>query len=312
MDKPFSSRFRLAASLIPFICAVGLTAQTTAVARAERAPEFRLKGDRVVLPIVMVREFPFLEGELSGVKGKLMLDTGVDQALTVNDHRVPLTEGHPDGKGHFGSGEVFQTRINPVVPDIAIGALRYQRATQVPSQDATQLERITPDFIGWIGFYFWQGYAMKLDYARSEVTFYKGPSEEYLAGEKVLAAIPFETRKLPNQPLVHVRIGSVDAMAAFDTGQYGTLFTDEQTKALLVKEGTLSNERDAAFDLNGLAMDGKSLPNIAKITVSTSAFPASEPIGIVEKNILTIGYGFLSQYKTVWDYRSHTIYLLAR
>ena len=312
LSKIFGSRFRLAASLFPLVCAVGLTAQTAAVPRSERAPEIRLQGDKVVLPIVMVREFPFIEGEISGVKGKLMLDTGADQALAVNDHRVPLADGRPNGTGHFGSGQVFQTRMNPVVSDIGIGTLHYQRATLVASQEATQLERITPDFLGWIGFYFWQGYAMKLDYDRSEATFYRGSSEEYLSKEKVIAVVPFETGKLPNHPLVHIKIGSVDAMAAFDTGQYGNLFTDEQTKALLAKAGTLSNERDDVSDLKGFTMDGKSMPEIPKIHVITSTFPAAEALGIPGKNVLTIGYGLLSQYKTVWDYRSHRIYFLAR
>jgi len=260
----------------------------------------------------MVQEFPFVEGEISGVKGKLMLDTGMEQALTINDHRVPLTGGHLSGTGYFGSGQTFQTRMNEVVPNIKIGAMQYNRATQVASQDSTLLEEITPDFIGWIGYYFWHGYAMKLDYARLEATFYKGPAEEYLAGEKVLAVIPFETSKLLNHPLVHIKIGNVDAMAAFDTGQYGSLFTDEQTKALLVQTGSLSNERDNDFDLKDLTMGGKSLPVIPKIHVSTSVFPAAEPIGISERNILTIGYGLLSQYKTIWDWKSHRIYFLAR
>jgi hypothetical protein len=312
MGQIRSRRFLLAAGLLPLVFATGLPAQKAAAPRAERAPEILLSGDKVVLPIVMVREFPFVEGKISGVEGKLMLDTGADQALAINDHRVPLSTGHLSGTGHFGSGQTFQTRMNDVVPDIAFGTLRYPQATMVASQDATQLEHITPDFIGWLGYYFWQGYAMKLDYVRLEATFYKGGSEEYLAGEKVLAIIPFETGKLPNHPLVDARIGIVDLMAVFDTGQYGNLFIDEQTKVLLLEAASLSNKSDDDFDLKSLRIGDTSLPAIPKIHVSTSVFPAAEPIGISERNILTIGYGLLSQYKTVWDWKSRRIYFLAR
>jgi hypothetical protein len=88
------------------------------------------------------------------------------------------------------------------------------------------LEGITPDFLGWVGYYFWEGYALKLDYRRSRVTLYKGPPELYLSAEKVIAELPFEIRKLPNHPVMHIRIGGLDIIAAFDTGQYGALYTD--------------------------------------------------------------------------------------
>ncbi|UAK25538.1 hypothetical protein [Sphingomonas nostoxanthinifaciens] len=162
-----------------------------------------------------------IESRIAGVKGKLMLDTGIDQALAVNDHRVPLPPGQPIGTGHFGSGQSFPMRLSTSVPDVQVAHLQFPKVTHVQTKDATQLEHITPDFVGWLGYYFWQGYAMKVDYARSQATFYKGSPEAYLAGEKVIGIIPFEVSKLPNHPLVHVRIGGMEARAAFDTGQYG-------------------------------------------------------------------------------------------
>jgi hypothetical protein len=61
--------------------------------KSERAPEIRLAGKTVTLPLVMVREFPFIEGEIAGIKGKFMLDTGMQDGLVINDHRVPIAGG---------------------------------------------------------------------------------------------------------------------------------------------------------------------------------------------------------------------------
>lgn len=294
-------------------------ASTTAVdaqhtyAKQQRAPEIRLYGDTVTLPILMIEEFPFIESSVDGVNGKLMLDTGAEQALLINDHRVPVAGGRTLGSGRFGSGQRFITRLVPAVRDIRIGPVRFSHATSVQVQDARLLEQITPDFLGWLGHHAWAGYAMKLDYRASRAIFYKAGPAVYLKGEKVVAEIPFETRKLPNVPLMRGRIGGRSIIAAWDTGQYGKLFTDAEGKADLVRSRKLaiSRHRSGTFDLAEFELGGFVLPGVPAMEVATTSSPASEPIGISERDMLTVGYGLLRQYKTVWDHRRRRIYLLA-
>lgn len=47
---------------------------------SEQAPEIRLAGEIVTVPIVMVREHSFVEASIARVAGKLMLDTGYQGA----------------------------------------------------------------------------------------------------------------------------------------------------------------------------------------------------------------------------------------
>lgn len=278
----------------------------------DHAPEVRLTGRVVSMPIVMVREFPFIEGEIAGVKGKLMLDTGMQDALVINDHRVPITGGEQIGMGHFGSGQTFTIRLNASVSGIRIDALKYSQATQVRSQDARMLERITPDFIGWVGYDFFAGHAMKLDYRQLKVTFYQGGPEEFLAGEVVIAVIPFETRKLPNIPLLPARIGDVDAIVSLDTGLNGSLYTTAEKRRLLINSGHLkpSPNSDTHDLLNARLADiiDSSFPDLE---VDEEASPSATSVGVTEETELELGYVFLRQYKTVWDYRQKQIYLLA-
>lgn len=240
-----------------------------APSKLKRAPEIRLADETVSLPIVMVGEYLFIEGSVAGVKGKLMLDTGAEQALAINDHRVPVANGRTIGTGHFGSGETFAVRLVPELTGIQIGPLRFARATTVQTQDARQLEGITPDFLGWLGHHAWAGSAMKLDYRASRVTFYKGGPGAYLKGERVIAELPFETRKLPNHPLMPGRIGDTAIIAAWDTGQYGSLFTDAAGKAALLRSRhlTVSSDKEGAYDLAGLELTGRSQPIISSMEV---------------------------------------------
>ena len=79
-----------------------------------------------------------------------------------------------------------------------------------------------------------------------------------MQGEKVIAILPFELRKLPNQPLVPVTIGGLKMIGAFDTGQYGTLYVDNSTRDHLMKHRTLKavpGEEDT-FDLGSFTVGG--------------------------------------------------------
>jgi hypothetical protein len=142
------------------------------VSSEEIAPSFRLTEDKVTLPLVLVDGFPFVEAEILGVKGKLMLDTGARDALALNDHKIPLTGGNAYGKGAVGSGQTFNVTLNAEINEVKLtGYKSYTKITTVKSSNAEFLEAVTPDFLGWIGYNFWAGYSMKLDYQSNTAVF---------------------------------------------------------------------------------------------------------------------------------------------
>lgn len=311
---PFTSILRAVGALVlsAAISTPVLAAQDApAPPVSEQAPEVRLTGDVVTLPIVMVREYPFIEASIAGVDGKLMLDTGYQGALVVNDHRVPLTGGRTVGSGFFGSGQTFEVRLIPEVRDVRIGGLAYPRVTDVRTQDARLLENITPDFIGWFGYEAFGTHAFKLDYRALQATFY-AEGGDYLTGERVVAELPFEIRRLPNMPLMTGDLGDMPFVVSWDTGQYGALYTTEAGKARLLRDGRLtpSATEPDAFDIHGLEINGHALPVIPAVEVRTEPSPASGPIGITEADHVTLGYGLLQQFKTVWDFPQQKIVLL--
>lgn len=280
-------------------------------APSERAPEIRLEGKTITFPLVMVREFPFIEGEIAGIKGKLMLDTGMRDALVINDHRVPIAGGRMIGTGHFGSGQTYEVRLHSMVQNIRIGDIDYSRVTRVRSQDARMLETITPDFLGWIGHGFFSSYAMKIDYQRLRVTFYGEGPDRYLDGERLVAALPFETRKLPNVPLLEARIGDVDAIVSLDTGMYGSLNIPEEKRRRLLDRGQLTPAEDPdKFDLSSVRIADKVDVSVPGIEVEEGTSASAAPVGVTEDTELELGFVFLRNFKTVWDYRRKQLYLL--
>ncbi|WP_299171139.1 hypothetical protein [uncultured Brevundimonas sp.] len=313
-------------SLPPPVRSAGLalilltTATTPAIAQADRrpsaseiAPQVRLMDDVVTLPITMIREYPFVDASIAGVAGKLMLDTGYEPALMVNDHRVPMSGGRSVGIGSFGSGQTFEVRIVPEVSDVRVGDLSFPRVTEVRTQDARLLETITPDFLGWLGYNAFATHALKLDYGALQATFYRSGGADFLAGERVVARLAFSTRRLPNHPMTPARLGEMSILAAWDTGQYGDLYTTEEGKARLLSEGRLtpSQTDPDTFDLHGLTVDGHPMPVLSGISVQTDPSPSAGPVGLTESDHLTLGYNLLQHFKTVWDFPQRHIYLLA-
>lgn len=272
----------------------------------------RLGGGVTTFPLVMVQGYPFIESSIAGVPGKLMLDTGMQAALFINYNRVPVSGARVIGRGLFGSGETFEVRLAPEIKDVRVGGLSLPLVTSVESQDARLLESITPDFNGWIGYTAFSGHALKLDYSKSSATFYPDEDLNYLENETIVASLSFETRKLPNIPIIPGAIGKMEITTTWDTGLHGALYTTAEGKAKLLSAGHLTPSRTQPenFDLHGLEIGGHSIPTLLAIEVDTAPSPAAGPIGLVEADVLKVGYSLLRNYKTLWDFRRKKIFLL--
>lgn len=79
----------------------------------------------------------------------------------------------------------------------------------------------------------------------------------------------------------------------------------------LLASGVLKpSGKDGRYDLSGLMIGATALPDLKEIFVLTSGFPAAVPTGLTDPAVLVLGYAFLRQFKTVWDYREQKLYLL--
>jgi len=286
--------------------------------------EFRLTGDSISFPMTMINAFPFISGEVNGIKGKFMFDTGKQEALEINNNMVPLSSQKELGNGFVASGQKFKVYTNDTIEEIRLtNGLHFQNLKQIESANLDFLQnRITPDCIGYIGFDFFKGYLFKLDYTKRKLTFYKDTpdresSKDFLNGENVLAILDFEIRDRPNIPMVKVQVNQVKILAMFDTGgNYGLLGIIDEDAEQLTKGKYLVNYgkdgyNNSVFSLSKVKMNADLTTDFMAIDKYEGDFgPVRKALGLTEDNFLLIGHRFFSKYKTVWDYGHKKIYVL--
>nr|WP_315224681.1 hypothetical protein [uncultured Flavobacterium sp.] len=285
--------------------------------------QFQLTGDMISFPLTIVNAFPFISGEVNGVKGKFMFDTGHKGAIDINNNMVSLSRQKTDGVGFVASGEKFKNFINDTIKEVRlVNGLHFQNLKQIPSANYDFLQNsITPDCIGYIGYNFFKGYIFKLDYTKRKLTFYKNTTEresskDFLNGEKVVAVLNFEIRNNPNIPIIKVKVADVEMVGLFDTGgSYGLLdFTDKNTERLVKKKYLRNYGKDGydddLFVLNNVELSNQLTTDFIGIHTLEETSQFKKAIGVTEENILILAYRFLSKYKTVWDYEHKKIYVL--
>jgi len=311
-------------SLLLIIGILRVSAQTIAEQEIKHGPE--LQGDSVSFPLTLVDAFPFVSVEVNGIKGKFMFDTGNKSYIEINENMVNLPGKRAVKKGQVGSGQSFTSSINDTIAEVKFkNGLTYRNLLQIRSANLDFLQdHITPDCIGYIGHDFFKGYLFKLDYVKRKLTFYKSNAErrlskDFLKGEKVVAVLNFETRRLPNHPMVHVKIGGVDFLGSFDTGQYGLIQMEDEAATLLKKKGLLvdagkDGHDDEIVNVNNIIINGKlklSVKGISPYSLEQTA-PFRKGMQITESNYICFGYRFFEQYKTVWDYDDKKMYVLEK
>jgi len=284
----------------------------------------RLNGDTVSLRFTVYKYFPFLDATINGVKGKLLFDTGAGKAFEFDDRLVPVENGKVTGGGFVGSGQKFEVSQYDTIRYLSLdnGRLSFVNAGPIGGHDFSYMNTITSDILGLVGYDFFKGYLFKLDYSTGMITFYKHTTErlqnkDFLKNEKVIAILDFETRKLPNHPVIRM-ISQKDTLAiTFDTGQLGSLALTDELKKKWTNKGSIisqgvDEDGDELVEVRSFELPGLVDPVTFKTFLNSAELdsPVNKAIGISEPNTLTFGYSFLTQYKTVWDYENRKIYLL--
>ncbi|MBB5986421.1 hypothetical protein [Sphingobium lignivorans] len=113
--------------------------------------------------------------------------------------------------------------------------------------------------------------------------------------------------------MIPARIGDLDAIVSLDTGMYGSLSIPQDKKQRLLAGGHLkpTGEPDT-FDLTGVRLGDKVDIAAPGIEVEEGPSASAKAVGVTEDTELELGFVFLKNYKTVWDYRRKQLYLLAR
>ncbi len=162
------------------------------------------------VPLTIVKEFVFLHADIDGTQGKIMFDTGTPETLVLNDHFLTrLSNGKFAGHAQVDSGQSYTETIRDCVHSVRIPGFTSGNIPWIESNDLGFIEKdITSYFMGFIGYGAYSGYAFELDYNRRELNLERnarGSRPALLDEKKILATLPFTTRRRANDPLISVK-----------------------------------------------------------------------------------------------------------
>lgn len=279
-----------------------------------------LEGDIVKIPIKMIKDWPFIDGEINGVKGHWMFDTGNGDKIQLHSRKIKNLESKKIGSGFVGSGQTFDVIQYPLIEKIKIGNFTFKSIKNITGNDYVFLEPITPTVLGQIGFDFFKGYDMKIDYLRSELTFYKQKEgienwKDIKNHKDFITSLPYFTRALDNHPMIKVQHEGVEFLVTFDTGGGKGTFTMEDSVFKKIKNsGNLENFYETSspfYNWYNIKINEHLTVDLYGLRKQEDS-PSHKPLQINEKNTFSLDHSFLSQYITIWDTKNKVIHVLKK
>ena len=258
------------------------------------------------IPFRLVDGFIMLEGVVNGESGFYMLDTGSPFALFLNNHLLTLGPSRQIASGSAGSGQRVVVLAHENVDSLTMwGDVRFRDVRWAQSADFGFIEDgIVPQYLGFIGHGILKNFEFTIDYDRSNLFFSRlDPDGEALVSrvplEDVHATLTFACRDCDRQyDQIPFRLGEIPLTIGIDTGNSGGQLTlTARTKEALEHSGHLTAQGDS-YILEGLEHE----------EVSFSVDGLRVMVGETDGG--TLGYSFLRQFKTVWNYQLGTLVLV--
>ncbi|MDR6844460.1 hypothetical protein [Flavobacterium granuli] len=304
--------------LLKFLFVIVVTVSFNSYAQENK--RIYLEGNVVKIPVALINDWPFINGEINGVKGRWMFDTGNSKAFSVHSKKVVGAESKAVGSGFVASGQKYEVLEYPLIDQIKVGTNEYLALKNVRGNNFDFLEAISTTVIGQIGFDFFRGYDMKIDYLRNELTFYKQIEDienwnDIKNHKNYITSLPYFTRKLDNHPMIKIQHKGKELLLTFDTaGGKGSFTIEDSYFEKLKNEGDIENfydEPSTLYNWYNIKIDNRLTVNLYGIDRENFS-PAHKPLEITEKNTLTLDHSFLSQYITILDTKNKVIHVLEK
>jgi hypothetical protein len=269
--------------------------------QTHRAIPFQVRDDK-----------PFVTARIGGQHGVLMFDTGTPDALFLNRDALTLPPGTPVGQGRAASGQVITVQTHPA-PDIEVDGHPFHPADQLRSGNFRFVQNgLGQDFLGFIGTPAVQDHAFTLDYGRQMLTLFRVAADGTLSGASldpsdIVARLDFV---LPpgEQPTAVALIGTQPILVDFDTGDSGTLYLADATRAALVAAGHLRDDGAAMAGLAGLVLGGTAFPETPVRIVAAGGPQDFRRTG--QPDQLRLGAAFLARHPGLWNFPAHSLTFL--
>ena len=277
--------------------------------------QYLVSKEYISLPFHLIDGYILIDGEINDRKGKFMFDTGNPQGLLLNNNFLDLKKNSKVGNGRVGSGQQLIMYKSYIAKIRIINEVNWDNLNNVMHADFGFIEEgITKDFLGFLGYEFIKNYEFIIDYDAQVINLYQldetGHSSQNIYNkEDVIESLKFTTPSGKQIPVLEFSLANEKIVSSFDTGTQGDikLLRSFKNKLLQTKDLKLFNNcwygqpNIPTFVLDGLTYNDNKLEKIRNLSILDS-----------DKNEIQLGYQFLKNYKTVWNYKKNTIILLKR
>ena len=270
------------------------------------------------LPFHLIDGYIFIDGQVNGKKGKFMFDTGTPFDFFLNHHFVPLAKDKYLSEGHAASGQfiVLHTQNRAVSIKLA-DQIQLDGLKSIPHSNFDFIQNNVVDkFLGMAGHGFNKNYLFIINYDEQTIDFHAfdqtgNVRRDAVEKDKIIVTLPFIATGGGKTPELDFFIGHEKIAVFFDTGNLGSLTLTQAMKTRLEQEGTLSvEEKNQLYEphepalyctINKLRFENQALEDIHHVQLE-----------IGKENKIGMGYQFLKNYVSVWNYKNQTITLLKR
>ena len=317
----------VAACLMLFVAAGSFAADPAPCEAGSRPcpPAFALNRYRIgppqfALPFHLFNGHMLIDGAVNGHAGKFLFDTGTEFPFFLNNHFLALAKDQRVGSGKAASGqEMVLYRQGAPLPSLEIaGQLRFENLPGPVHTDWRFLEQAysIPSFLGSIGHGFNQNYIFVIDYDAQTIVFHAQDQDDSALAHvvdpaRVLCILAFTAAGVDGKlPEIELQVGDEAITAYFDTGNQGSLELTETMASSLEARGHLSLahseyaygmvEPHTRARLKGLRHGQQALHDAEQLFFRTGS-----------RNRVGLGFNFMKNYVTVWDYKRQTLTLLS-
>lgn len=273
---------------------------------ASGAAELLAPGEAArALPFALRDGKPMIAATIAGQVGVVMFDTGTPHVLMLNRDALALPAGQEVARGHAASGQAIVVKAHPAPAAILAGRPMDLPDPALSGDFGFTRAGLGADFLGFLGTPAVAATPFTLDLARGRITLLAAGTVSPVP-EDIVADIAFVFSE-GEQPLWAGRLGDLPILIDIDTGDGGTIYLNDATRAALVQAGHLAGTGPEVV-LSGLAFGGASFGPVPVRVVAAGGPQDMRRTG--HPDLLRLGAAFLAAHPSLWDFPARRLVLL--
>ncbi len=289
--------------------------------RGDKKEDFReitpaFEAAKIILPFHLRDGFILVDGKVNDKKGKFMFDTGTPFSFILNGDYLGFDNSQLVTSGNAGSGQGVSLYNEDSLSGLQI-ADQYNKAglkNILYSNFGFIAPAVGEDFLGFIGYEFFKNYEFSIDYRQQIISLYRldqngvSTAARTNMNRDTVAVLTFNTEEKLGANCCN-NGWQKKIKGKFDTGNQGETALTAETKKDLESAHLLAVVNEG-YNFGDVA---KGTSNYSLKHVQCNGYKLALPLSRLkpgETDELYLGYSFLNQYVSVWNFKKKTITLL--